>query len=1136
MNSDIIEELREFLAVALPKLQLEGSGGYLLPSGVVQAKFISIWPLIENFELYENLVVLLGKALTTQCQVHQIDVVVGSSVTVMHLLEGVRASLSQVADVVYLGSHPLQLRNDAIRERIRGKRIAILTDVVSSGTLISETSHEIGYLRGIPAYMLSLFHADDGSASSRLKESDGRAEFFSLRRNEPSLHWAAYSHLAGEIDEIKFPATVCGQVKTDKWAPISGEKYAQIDVESVYPRPKSLIHDEAVKPQLELIDIRNLLVNHKELALGYFRNRGKTFSIYARLEKTVEHHMDLIKRHVHGWYDRVVHSRSKETRPLIVTTPSNENRRLVSMLRPFLQESDIDLQFTVFSRYDEFDGSFPFLLSENIEDVSDRPVMVILSTIHSSETVRSLTALLSVNACRDISVFVILNRMTPGAASFMSRILSLMDPKDRNDIAQESSTEASESDSDRRRKENSDPTTVGDDNLRRSLHHIAMPTARNDFEFHSLFRIWDLATSDLDRVERAVVGRFEAFNQLCNSAELRSAARNDLKYFVAVDLHDEIDDFVLPDPNQEGIDDQKDIIDICLGVESFIVNHDVLVLINLLESKFFSKRATFSIFRYLLSDFNRLATKTSRLCLTNAFSTMLSKAYAEIAASTPDLPYHQLRRSIEREKVLLTGSGLFAQLFLSDTESSSGGTVMIDNVRKSLIRIRESFSQAGAIDSSQLARLYDIDWCFSFVFAEAMLSVGSFHNERIEPVSTTAHDEAEESNEDFLAAIAQIHDQVSDIVRQGIRSENRPGWIDSFEQWVTRDAAVKKDGSKTLESSFISAFLLTNVVALQNAYQTPTELTTGDCLNAIRRLIMWPTPRHSHAGRAFTEMPENLRRAFALEGVNSSRRILKLSTTEKVHSSMFCVTDMHLAARKLRETHVAITRLIRESFRTDDWVDYFRKELEEDIEEFENILGKARARHEIVSVDLDRLFELAETISLKLWGTSNLKGLIPENASGFYRFVAEFECDLRAILGACKASLARNGISVEVDMKLPEESEVYTLCDRRIFTMAIDNFASNFRHSENNKGRITVSRTGGYNGNNKAFREDDDRFLIEFRSLGHGARNQFDEKSTSHFHRSRLEPFDVDVSMSHDGLEYVLEVRCPRISKRGYGR
>ena len=1073
------------------------AGGYRLHSGIIQDRFISIWPLIHDFEKYELLIKLLCDELTSRCKEHSIDVIAGCSSTILHLLEGIKSKLFGICDVLYLGTHPLQSDPDKIKERLASKRVLILTDVISSGSLLVETSHLIVNLEGIPICVEALYLAYNERIPSRITRSSCLEV---LKEDEISPYRRAYRGSAGLVE---LPLTLHSKCYVGVLDGNYGSECLEIDVESVYPRSRSIVEDIAFRPQMTLSDFvceqqsalhdaHGRLEKSRELSLGYFRNRGKTFSVFVDISSLVRANIEQIKQQVIGWNQK----NNTAAGSLIVTTPTNENRQLMSLLKSELVNNNIEVEIASFSKYDELDGSFPYLLSESRNSLGGKSALVLLSTVHSSNTLRALTALLSLYGCARIDTLVILNRMTPASASFLSRIAQIGDMKKQTET---------------------------------------------NFHFDSLIRIWDLAPSDLKRVEASITARYRDFTMLCDAPSLKAAAATDLKYFHPEDLQDDIEKSSIVGAGRPST---QETLLVTRALEELIKHRSISPMIELLGNLDLSKRGLFSVYLYLMSDFNRLTSRHYREAITRKFGERLH-------GITNMIEEHHNKKMlagsnlIEYEKATLTGCAIFSLLFTKENgefpgqENASSSRQSVDDI---LLGICDHPN-----NPQVLFRLYDIGWCFSFVFAVVMMST--------ERVSQGALVEAKKSMQStegwilFIDTLNRLRTQLSTIVRQGAKIES---WEDWFKDFVKQLYGTNEiDSDNTPGVIFIPQYLLTNVTAILDTFSAVDDMTLGYCLRIIRREIAWPRPKHSHIGRVLSESPVLLKIQYDETKSSHIGRYWELRKMEDANSALFVVNDMLVGIRRLKEIRRLIVRLLRETLTIEEWIGYFCETgegtMDNQLDLLDDILSNARDNHRLSKSDLPRIADLTEKLCNALWGSSDLRGLNQTNASGFFRYLSSYECNVHQLLQhlVSPVSSENNGEDVQKDIDLVWEIDsdgtekgCYVLCEPKLLHMALDNFVDNFKYADVDgtltaKGRVTV-RGKSENIHGSAANEKD-RLEIEFANPAREDPGEIPQNTTSNDHRLRLESFGCELKRNYrkSSGEFVLILNVPRIVKRG---
>lgn len=1059
--------------------------GYLLHSGITQDRFVTIWPIIENFDLFSRVTNLLSEAITSIAVRHNIDIVLGCTTTVMHLLDALKPRLQHVTDVFYIGTHPLLLHSDTATLRLRNKNVLILTDVISSGTLCSDICQEVSYCGASPAAIASLYHAYDATHSGLVSDALGRrslnVDTYPAKTNVPIYSYSTVS------------------VHTGKQSG-SGE-YSVVDVESVFPPVASIELDTSHQPLIPIHEDKRLFAEQCVMSLGYFNKRLDTFSIYSHISGLLEKKISAIESVLGHWYStnkpQVAKSNTFNKLPLLVTTTTNDNRYLISLLSRHLKENGFQVQFAAFSRFDDLEAAFPFLLSESQDSIEGRPVLVLLSTIHSSVTARSLAALLSLHGATSIDIFAILNRMTPGSSSFLSRIAHLNENRPNN---------RTESNKD------GDPKN----------------TKYRSFSFRSLYRIWDLASADLHRVERIVLSRFKQFT-VNLPPTLRLMAENDLKHFRPTDIHE----CTPPTPGEKHNNDIEAIesVEIYLCLEDFLRTRHIDPLLKALEQAGHSKSNFFALCRYILSDFGRLTTVERRTQLTHSFVTLFNKSSTRISsAATPQ----ERKSAVAYEKLVLTGCALFSPLFLTLPDCSTNNSEAKDcprTILDCLERIRESMSTSPRCESL-LARIENIDWCFSFIFALNSIHGTVRRDSSAQVNNYTSSDEWTP----FLSTLEALRDTLDSITKSHYDQAEWPEW---FMNWAEGHSAAIGEESNEYSSLYLPSSMLHSLLSVWEAFRQPEEENILNSVLDIRRVLLWPIPHHNYVGDSLTKKVELLHSSFILHVfMGKPRRQLPLDA-----ANMRYLSDILTSVRKYQEIHAAIGRIVRDSIGYATRFKYFVNSgpstLSDDLLCLERILLTSRSESTIWRSDLDMVRDLCMRICTHTWGTVSLNEshLLPGNSS-LAQLIMAYEADLIDVVSAIKARYYSVPHECVISLRIHDLTtrKATVICEPTLLERVIDNLVHNtVKHDESGACHILIRSTSPTSENitkttnDNEYQDDLANEFIDVAVISAFAKVKWEE-STLRDQRQRVERLGgLLFDEVADGKLHVI-LRLPRVS------
>ena len=1058
---------------------------YQTHSGLFQDRFVTMWPLIENVDLFDEATRLASQELLRICAAQRAQVVVGSTMTVRHLFEGMRPRVSEGLRLEHLGNYPLLPLRAEHLVALKGRRVIVFTDVVSSGRLIDDTVSFLDRNDVKVVAVVALVRLVHDFTGSRISQSSNGSYCF--RTGSLSLPFVCYH----EID-----------VAARRIGDASGAASIPMDPTTVLPQAQTdLRRDPFATPELDLEDEASAISENEELRLGYYRAGHDRFTAFLNIDSIVKRHIGRIRTIIR---DRIAAAKRQGLpRPILVSTPSKENRDL---LRAVLNGEDghrLDLEYVLFSRVDEFEGSSAYFLLCKHENVRGRPAIVLLSSIQSTETVRWLSAILSLNGCPTVTILCVVNRTSPASASFLARILRL------------------------RTSSHAGPAGA------HGLHGSDASQERrgdldSNFELIAILRLWDLSTPDLATMEALAQAQFQRFWERCGGNVLLSLSRTDLRYFQPRDVYElpPTREAVIRRPRAQGTLSQD--MQVCLAAMAALMERNPVPLIELIGQQDLDKNSLFAIYRYLLGDPSTLGFPPHSLRLSEAFATALEKADARIgiAAASADLlsaeRRDELSGAIVTERHLLVGAGLFSQ-FLSPTAQYGEAEIAIDRVGNHVRALLDRF-QTEPLSVMTLARLSDISWSYALTFAATLLELVTLDDEDVGAQRTAD-------------ALEHIKESVS-------QAATRDQFLSPNIRLVCSLApSASADGQDM-------SVLISLIAALSGIIETlrpERHVSTGQCLAEIRREVFWPKPHHTFCYNNLRISPRRLLEIYDEAAQDGGE--LSFRDTSRESEALAELNNLIYAASKLSRISSFAKILILETYENGDWVRYFVSQdsdgFDLHIREMTEIAQIMRSRQAALHSEIDSLITTCDQIVKKIWGDpeASEEAVVDriqfDRQSEFFRFISQFENDFAVMLDRAVAA-GRDRISrqtgvvrdrIEVEIQWLAAEKLYVLCDPGILFMALENFVSNFKYSQAfDELPADTSRTviGSIR-----VEADGETVTVTFQSRGERLQIGPEGRlTTTEDHRRRLRDFDCYIEEEETDGGFGISLQLREITKK----
>jgi hypothetical protein len=359
-------------------------------------------------------------------------------------------------------------------------------------------------------------------------------------------------------------------------------------------------------------------------------------------------------------------------------------------------------------------------------------------------------------------------------------------------------------------------------------------------------------------------------------------------------------------------------------------------------------------------------------------------------------------------------------------------------------------------------------------------------------------------------------------------------------------------GSAEDRATFVPMSLLMCIAGMMDTVANDEPPLAGDCVAAIRRALMWPSPGHAFCAVVLTDSQRRLKEAVNRLGPGET--VLKFHSPGQELSIVDTLNHLIYAVSKLERLSVYANQLLKFTLVTEHWAGFFRGHGAEsctgEILRLAEIAHRARSERELPRSDVDALSRVCDSLLTRLWGRKRPRGLPTEPESPFFNFIAAFECEIFQLLNGAVASaldriekerrirppLAAIGRSWE-GMVLDKSTQRLVLCDRELLLMACDNYISNFRYSVAFEEALVSGFIDTTIGSISVEGEDeDDHVWITFRSPGvrEGTGPGSSRRTTTADHARRLTEFGCQLREWNEEGNYIVELQFTRINhKRG---
>ncbi len=404
------------------------SGAYfeIATSRRKQTTFLTTWRLFDHPEILELVLDGLAKIVNTQIRPKtRFDGIVTSTATAKTLLDQLHSRIEvggAVADLHVLPQYPFLRPDRRSTWDLSGQSLLVFTDVVAKGELLRHLTRTIERLggRAVAALCMSV-------VNPTLIEAKVAAGYIPFEIDSTTGHRDSILRLYSLADhEIPDSPDISDE-----------SKKVEIDWSSVMPQSG---HHEYPPTLFSVQETYDLLEDAEAIDFGFFQHDDCRFLTAVRLRR-------LLNRKGQVIWDRIKLKLIAETRDTAnAVFPPFASSFLPPRFVSSFQASDRDFcQFlaersyvTTKSTTEKESTPLPPIYLHHVDKLAEidsihlrpgyadelfgRDVVLALTSVHSSETLRSLCTQLATHDVKSITVVCLLNRMGPATNAFISRI------------------------------------------------------------------------------------------------------------------------------------------------------------------------------------------------------------------------------------------------------------------------------------------------------------------------------------------------------------------------------------------------------------------------------------------------------------------------------------------------------------------------------------------------------------------------------------------------------------------------------------------------------------------------------------------------------------------------------------------
>jgi len=383
-------------------------GAFELASGHLQKKFLTLWELFDDTEFFDRCMEMFAKKAQSIYAATPFSVMLTCTETGKYIMEHTHGVLDVGGAEIslrYLGNFPFLGPDNPEGLDLRDKKVLILTDVIASARLVQRLADVVEEGGGTPVAGLCVVMVSTLDNGSILRRVSG-VPLVAYGRRGAKLPIHSLTHYP-----IKPPSN------KDK------RRILRIDPATVFPAEQELL----VKPHKALFGRADTL-GHLEVSdaieFGFFEADQHQFTTAIRLRKLLNAKGNEIWEKIKKHCER---KKKDKKRPAIVTTFTREDVRFKKFVESRLAGRKPHVRFEFIAKRDSLESHKSyFLLPWTADELKNRPVILLLASIHTAERLTHLSALLASYGVRRITAICLINRMGTDTAAFVSRIRRLL--------------------------------------------------------------------------------------------------------------------------------------------------------------------------------------------------------------------------------------------------------------------------------------------------------------------------------------------------------------------------------------------------------------------------------------------------------------------------------------------------------------------------------------------------------------------------------------------------------------------------------------------------------------------------------------------------------------------------------------
>ncbi len=454
-------------------------------SGIQKRHFLSFWTLLQERDLFLETTQHLAKIAGAIREQTAFKTIVTCTTSSRYLMEYLHSDLeiseNHKVDIRYFGPFPYHVVEGSDLQDLKDQRVLILTDVISSGSLVAHLASVVRQLGGEVAAILSIAVVNPEFCLLAPRKITSREDYSPQYKLLP----------VGPIGE-KLPVyNIVDLPLPNSPSTHPRGEVIKIDPISVYPIDKKTaeqgLERYALVPDKKAIEI---LKKAQAIVVNFFEADRCRYTYAVRISKILEN-----ESAANYLWEKLENHIPQKRGVLLVTTYDKGCLSFSDFVMRKLEEMGRHADVLRVPYIGEFGGvAYPFIQNES-RRIQNKTIVLLQGVVHTSARLRSLVALLASVRPKEIVAVTFLDRMDSSSSTFVPRVREL---------------------------------SADIEIHKRRLFRSTIP-----FSVQSVFSLRDFSTNEIARMQEMISRLLTGFGSWCQTSSFRILTEHDLKYFAS---------------------------------------------------------------------------------------------------------------------------------------------------------------------------------------------------------------------------------------------------------------------------------------------------------------------------------------------------------------------------------------------------------------------------------------------------------------------------------------------------------------------------------------------------------------------------------------------------------------------------